>query len=151
MFNSTVAAAIALGTMLSWSPQAQLPTVVIRAPKAELHLEVARTEPERETGLMDRTVVAPHTGMIFVFDADAPVQFWMKDTRVPLDMIFVGADGTVRTVYANVATPPPAVPDAGIAREAGVAKYVIELAAGEAARDGIAAGVRLPVREAVGA
>ncbi len=58
--------------------------------------------PQREQGLMDRTYVPEHTGMIFVFDGDAPVEFWMKDTLVPLDMIFVAADGTVRRVYANV-------------------------------------------------
>ncbi len=51
---------------------------------------------------MDRKSVAPHTGMIFVFDGDGPVEFWMKDTLEPLDMIFVGADGKVRRIYANV-------------------------------------------------
>ncbi len=47
---------------------AALPTVTVRAPLADLTLEVARTEPQRERGLMDRKSVAPHTGMIFVFD-----------------------------------------------------------------------------------
>ncbi len=61
-----------------------------------------RREAQREHGLMDRTAVAPHTGMIFVFDRDDAVAFWMKNTLVPLDMIFVGADGTVRRVSANV-------------------------------------------------
>ena len=126
---------------------AALSVLVIRAPHADLHLEIARTEADREHGLMDRTAIPPHTGMIFVFDQDGPVEFWMKDTLVPLDMIFVGADGTVRTIYSNVATVSPALPDGSIPREPGQAKYVIELAAGEAVQDGIVAGERLDVRD----
>lgn len=124
---------------------AALPTVVVHAPRADLTLEVARTDTERARGLMDRTSVPEHTGMIFVFDGDAPVDFWMKDTLVSLDMIFVAADGTVRRVYADVPVAGAGVDDGAIPRESGRAKYVIELRAGEAANDGIAAGVRLDV------
>jgi uncharacterized membrane protein (UPF0127 family) len=123
-----------------------LPVVTIHAPKATLRLEVARTQSQRERGLMDRTVVPPHTGMIFVFDRDAPVDFWMKDTLVPLDMIFIGQDGTVRTIYSNVPVVSPKLPDSEIPLEPGVAKYVIELPAGEAAQDGIVAGVKLDLQ-----
>ncbi len=122
---------------------ATLPTMVVRAPHAELTLEVARTEPQREHGLMDRRDVPPHTGMIFVFDRDEPIAFWMKNTWVPLDMIFVAADGTVRRVFANVAVVAPNLADEAIPRELAPAKFVIELRAGEAARDGIAAGTKL--------
>lgn len=125
---------------------AELPTIVVHAPRADLSLEVARTESQRERGLMGRTEVSPHTGMIFVFASDAPVAFWMKDTLVPLDMIFVAADGTVRRVFADVPVVARSLPDENIPREAAVAKYVIELQAGEAAKDGIAAGVKLVLR-----
>jgi uncharacterized protein len=120
-----------------------LSTVLVRAPRADLTLEVARTEAQRERGLMDRATVAPHTGMIFVFESDVPVEFWMKDTLEPLDMIFIGADGKVRVVYAKVPIVAPNTSDDQIPREAGAAKYVIELAAGEAAKDGIVPGVKL--------
>jgi len=123
-----------------------LPTVVVHAPRADLTLEVARTEAQREHGLMDRASIAAHTGMIFVFDRDDVVEFWMKDTRVPLDMIFVAGDGTVRRVYSNVAVVSPSLPDDQIPREGAQAKYVIELRAGEAAQDGIEAGVKLDLR-----
>lgn len=119
--------------------------VTVHAPKADLQLEVAATAAQQERGLMNRTAMAPHAGMLFVFDSDAPVQFWMKNTLIPLDMIFAGADGTVRTVYRNVAVVSPALPDDAIPREAGVAKYVIELGANEAERDGIRPGVRLDI------
>src|SRR5271169_4824452 len=120
-----------------------LATIVVHAPKADLTLEVARTESQREHGLMDRRLVSPHTGMLFVFERDENVDFWMKDTLVPLDMIFVAADGTVRRVFSNVRVVAPTLPDEQIPREGAQAKYVIELAAGEASADGIAAGVKL--------
>jgi len=126
---------------------AALQTIVVRAPQANLTLEVARSEAQREHGLMDRTSVAAHTGMIFVFERDEPVEFWMKDTLVPLDMIFIGADGTVRRVYANVPVVSSTLPDDQIPREGAQAKYVIELRAGEAAQDGIRDGVKLDLHD----
>lgn len=129
---------------------AGLPTVVVHAPHADLTLEVARTDAQREHGLMDRTSIPPHSGMIFVFDRDEQVAFWMKDTLVPLDMIFVAADGTVRRVFADVPVVAPTTSDEAIPRESSDAKYVIELSAGEAARDGIASGVRLDLRDVPG-
>jgi len=122
---------------------AALTTIVVHAPRNDLTLEVARTEAQREHGLMDRKSLPAHTGMIFVFDADETVAFWMKDTLVPLDMIFVAANGTVRRVFSNVPVAPAALPDDRIPRETATARYVIELPAGEAAGDGIAAGTRL--------
>jgi len=124
------------------TPQS-LAAIAVRAPKALLHLQVARTEPQRERGLMSVTHLPAHTGMIFVFDGDGPVAFWMKDTLIPLDMIFVAPDGTVRRVYAGVPVVPADMADDRIPRETGDAKYVIELPAHEAVADGLSAGVRL--------
>lgn len=122
-------------------------TVVVRAPHADLHLEVARTAAQREYGLMNRTSLPPHTGMIFVFAQDGEIAFWMKNTLLPLDMVFVGPDGTVRQVDANVPTVPATLPDSQIPLENGVAKYVIELPAGEAASDGILTGTKLDLAD----
>ena len=122
---------------------AALAVVTIHAPKADLRLEVARTGAQREHGLMNRTSLPPHTGMIFVFPQDGPLTFWMKNTLVPLDMVFVGSDGTVRLVDANVAVVSRSLPDDQIPLENGSGKYVIELPAGEAAQDGIITGIRL--------
>lgn len=124
-----------------------LPTVVVHAPRAELTLEVASTDAQRERGLMDRTAIPPRTGMIFVFERDEPVEFWMKETLVPLDMIFIAADGTVRRVYSNVPVVAPTMADESIPREGGEAKYVIELRAGEASQDGIAQGIKLDLHD----
>ncbi len=125
------------------SPNPTLPPTRVLAPLAELRLETATTPAQRERGLMGRTRLAPHTGMLFVFDSDGPVSFWMKDTLIPLDMIFVATDGTVRDVFTDVRPVPRDTADAAIPLESANARYVIELAAGEAARDGIVCGVRL--------
>jgi uncharacterized protein len=122
-----------------------LPVIVLQAPQATLRLEVARNDPQREHGLMDRTSLPAHTGMLFVFDNDGPVTFWMKDTLIPLDMVFVAADGTVRLVDAAVPPAPRNAPDPAIPIEPGAGKYVIELPSGEAARDGIKRGTRLTI------
>ena len=120
-----------------------LPVTDVIAPHAQLSLQVANSQAAREHGLMDRTVIPPHTGMLFVFDSDGPVDFWMKDTLVPLDMIFIGSDWRVRSVAADVSVVSPETPDSAIPLEHGMAKYVIELRAGEAALDGIGPGVLL--------
>lgn len=124
-------------------PNPALPLTIVSAPRAQLRLETATTEEERERGLMSRTALPPHTGMLFVFDSDGPVSFWMKDTLVPLDMIFVASDGVVRRVFTRVAPAPPNAPDNAIPLETATARYVIELPAGEASADGIVAGAHL--------
>jgi len=120
-----------------------IPFIIVHAPKATLHLEIANTEQEREQGLMNRVHLEPHSGMIFVFPVDQQVDFWMKNTLISLDMVFVDSDGRVRQVTAHVPTVSPSLPDAEIPLEPGNARYVIELAAGEAERDGIVPGVIL--------
>lgn len=124
------------------TPQS-LPAVTLHAPKATLRVQVARTAEQRERGLMSVRHLAPHTGMLFVFDGDAPVAFWMKDTLISLDMVFISGNGTVRKVFARVPVVSPALPNDRIPLEQGTAKYVIELAAGEAAADGLRAGAHV--------
>jgi len=122
-----------------------LPVVETGAPGARLRLAVAGDEPTRELGLMCVTRLRPHSGMIFVFARDESVEFWMKNTLIPLDMIWVRADGRVDTVAARVPASTRETPDDRVARRHGRGLYVIELAAGEAARDGIVPGARLSV------
>ncbi len=143
MFDLMLAGVVAL-SVASPAPAVQvLPSISVSAPCAQLTLQVASTQAERERGLMSVTKLRPHTGMLFSFDTDEAVTFWMKDTLVSLDMIFIGPDGTVRNVAARVPVVPRDLPDDKIPRRSGTAKYVIELAAGEAEKDGIVAGVTL--------
>ncbi|MBV8355035.1 MAG: DUF192 domain-containing protein [Candidatus Eremiobacteraeota bacterium] len=92
---------------------------------------------------MNRTSLAPHAGMIFVFAQDALLGFWMKNTLIPLDMVFVRGDGTISSIAANVPASTTQTPDDQVARRAARGKYVIELGAGEAARDGLRVGLHL--------
>jgi uncharacterized membrane protein (UPF0127 family) len=120
-----------------------LPYIALQTPRVEIRVQVAKTEEQREHGLMGVKYLPPHTGMLFLFEKDGPVAFWMKDTLIPLDMVFIGQDGIVRRVYANVPVVARTLPDAQIPIEQGTAKYVIELPAGEAAKDGLREGARV--------
>jgi uncharacterized membrane protein (UPF0127 family) len=65
---------------------------------AELHVAIARTEAQKERGLMRLTTLPEDDGMAFVWDAPTQTAFWMKDTPVPLSIAFVDADGTIVTI-----------------------------------------------------
>jgi len=125
--------------------RADLPVVDVSTPNATLHLEVADREATREHGLMDRTVLAPHAGMLFVFRGQSKRYFWMKDTLIPLDMIFLDARGVITTIAAKVPATTPDTADIDIPTRAGLAKFVIELNAGEAQADGLIPGVLLKI------
>jgi uncharacterized membrane protein (UPF0127 family) len=64
-------------------------------------VEIAKDDATRERGLMDRRYMAANRGMLFEFAQDAPVSFWMKNTYIPLDMIFIAPSGVVTRVAAN--------------------------------------------------
>jgi uncharacterized membrane protein (UPF0127 family) len=122
---------------------APLPTIRVGGAAVPLVLAVASDQHARELGLMCVTRLRPHAGMIFVFSEASIQEFWMKNTLVPLDMVWVDAGGTVTTVAGNVPASTRSTPDDVVARRRGQGLFVIELAAGEAAADGIAAGTKL--------
>jgi len=64
-------------------------------------VEVVATEEERQKGLMFRKQLPEGTGMLFDFKVDAPVSFWMKNTYIPLDMIFIRGDGRIASIAEN--------------------------------------------------
>jgi uncharacterized protein len=71
------------------------------AREIKFDVELALNDVERSRGLMFRDKLGPYEGMLFDFHQEAPVGFWMKNTLIPLDMVFIGSDGTVRHVHAN--------------------------------------------------
>jgi len=118
--------------------------VTVRAPRGELALVPVRTVATRERGLMCVVAVPSGRGMIFVFSPPERNQnFWMKNTLVALDMVWVSAAGVVNEVAARVPATPRGTPDSEVAQRAATGTYVIELAAGDAARHGIAPGTKL--------
>jgi uncharacterized membrane protein (UPF0127 family) len=98
-------------------------------------VEVARTPEEQAHGLMDRQSMAPDRGMIFPYTPAQPVAFWMKNTLIPLDMVFISPGGRILRIEDS-AVPLSLEPvGSGDAVEA-----VLELNGGRAAELGIAAG-----------
>ncbi|MBC2835687.1 DUF192 domain-containing protein [Paragemmobacter straminiformis] len=75
----------------------------LRSPAGTVHfsVEIADTGAERAKGLMFRDSMATMAGMLFVYDSPRPVSFWMKNTLIPLDMIFIDPTGTVTRVHEN--------------------------------------------------
>lgn len=64
-------------------------------------VEVARTPEQQAQGLMFRKTVGDNEGMLFPYEAAQPASFWMKNTLVPLDMIFIRPDGSIARIAAN--------------------------------------------------
>jgi uncharacterized protein len=75
--------------------------VVTASREIKFEVELALNDAERARGLMYREKLGPYDGMLFDFYQDAPVSFWMKNTLIPLDMVFIASDGTIKHVHAN--------------------------------------------------
>jgi uncharacterized membrane protein (UPF0127 family) len=108
---------------------------------AMIHLELAVTQEEIGQGLMFRASLPENRGMLFLFPEPRLATFWMKDTWVPLDMVFLDGAGTVVNVAAD-AEPCPSEPCPRYRSEAPVTA-VLELLAGSAARHGVESGTTI--------
>ena len=102
--------------------------------------DVVDTPVSRETGLMYRKRLPRDYGMLFVFPGEYGMQFWMKNTWVSLDMVFIGKDKRVTAVHERVKPSTPRTTDAEVARAGGLAQFVLELPAGAAGRCKVKAG-----------
>lgn len=101
-------------------------------------VEVARSSQEQARGLMFRESIGADEGMIFPFTAPQPASFWMRNTLIPLDLLFIRQDGTIESIAAN------AVPlDESSIRSGEPVIAVLELRGGRAAELGINAGDRV--------
>jgi uncharacterized membrane protein (UPF0127 family) len=116
-----------------------VPEVVLQTRAGEQHVvvEIARTDPERERGLMFRQTLAPGRGMIFLFPEPKKLKFWMKNTYIPLDMIFIGADK--RVVYVEENAEPLTLDNRGPADDD--SQFVLEVPGGWARAHGVERGV----------
>ena len=113
-----------------------------------VHLELALTEEEKQLGLMFRDTLPSDHGMLFIFDADGPLEFWMKNTFIPLDMIWISAAGEVVDVHANVQ--PCAFDPCPNVAPSRPGRAVLEVNAGFASTHGVRPGVLLVFRDVPG-
>jgi uncharacterized membrane protein (UPF0127 family) len=98
-------------------------------------VEIARDEAAQEKGLMYRRFMPADRGMLFEFPKEQPVAFWMRNTFIPLDMIFIARDGSVMRIAANAEPLTDTVIPSG-----GPVIAVLEINGGEAARIGLRPG-----------
>lgn len=118
------------------------PSVLLSAPdgtrRAAVRVELALTPARRELGLMYRNHMDEDAGMLFVFPAPSRLTFWMKNTEIPLDMIFADSSGIVVGIVANAEpySERPVGPETP-------ALYVLEVNGGFCARHGVRSGDRI--------
>ena len=121
------------------SAMPQVPLVIGTAEgPVQLTVEVASTRSQQEQGLMYRKSLAPNAGMLFDLHREMLVGFWMKNTLIPLDMIFINGNGTIILVVANAK--PLSLQLMGSRKPV---RAVLEIAGGRAAALGIERGDRV--------
>lgn len=122
-------------------PQSDLVIVTGKGPE-RFKVELADNDTSRARGMMFRTSMAPEAGMLFDFGQEQAASFWMRNTLIPLDMLFIKADGTILNIHQR------AIPrdETGIS-SAGPVRAVLELNGGTVSRLGIKPGDK--VRHAI--
>lgn len=101
-------------------------------------VEVAKDDAARSLGLMNRRSLEADRGMLFDFGAEEPVAMWMQNTYIPLDMLFIKADGTVHRIERDTTPLSTRNIDAGVP-----VRYVLEVPAGTASRLNINRGAKV--------
>jgi uncharacterized membrane protein (UPF0127 family) len=119
------------------SPQTNLPRIKLQAGMYQIDTQVAQTPEQRSIGLMFRTDMPAHEGMLFVFEQPATQCFWMKNTLIPLTAAFVADDGTI----VNLADMKPQTTDSHCSTKP--VRFVLEMNQGWFAKRGLKAGSKL--------
>lgn len=133
-----LAAALAAGAAAASDCSVDVADLRAGATEVRFRIEVADDEAERNQGLMFREAMPRFEGMLFVYEREQPVSFWMKNTLIPLDMLFFDATGRLTHVHEN-AVPGDLTP---IPSE-GPAQFVLEINGGAARALGIGPGAEL--------
>jgi uncharacterized membrane protein (UPF0127 family) len=145
MFPTLLTGLLMLAGLVGCRPPAQsgaLPTTQMQLGSQTLTLEIANTGATREHGLMQRDSMPADHGMIFVFADEQSLSFWMKKTRIPLDVIYV--DGNQKVVSIKQMKPYDLTP----VPSGRAAKWAIELNKGAADTAGVKVGDQLAIPQA---
>ena len=113
---------------------AELPTVPLTIGEHKLVAEIARTPDQRALGLMNRFSLKPDHGMLFVYERNEPLSFWMRNTYIPLSIAFIAPDGRI----VNIEDMKPQTDETHWSR--GPAMYALEMKKGWFAERGIGPG-----------
>ncbi len=116
--------------------QAGLPQIQLKAGSVELNVEVARTFQQKSKGLQFRYELADGQGMLFIYDRDQFLGFWMKDTYIPLSIAYLSADGEIVDIFDMQPLSEKTAPSSAPVR------YALEVPQGWFERAGLTAGDR---------
>lgn len=109
------------------SSNPQFSSTKLKLNNIEYDIEIAKTISQKSTGLSNRNNLCPNCGMIFIFKQDGTLPFWMKDTLIPLDMIWINSTGKITDIITATKTN-----SLKILQNSQPAKYVLELNAYDA-------------------
>ncbi len=139
-----IAAALGIALIVATLSRKGPPLGTVTINGQTFRVEIADTDAKQRTGLMFRKELPEKTGMLFIFDRVVNVPFWMRNTYVPLDIIFIGDDRKI----INIVPMPPLTDD--LAKPERPYRYVLELIRGSAGqynlRPGQLADIELPSR-----
>lgn len=138
LMRYTLLGIITLGfLLLGCSEGSSMEEITVEINGKTLTLEVARTPEERAEGLMNRKSLPPSHGMIFIFEREKKLSFWMKDTTIPLSIAFVGNRGVIREIHdMEPLSLDPVISTYSV-------RYAIEVEQGEFQRLGVVPGDRV--------
>lgn len=104
-------------------------------------VEIADDEVERARGLMHRRQLADGTGMLFIYDEPRPVSFWMRNTYIPLDLVFLDRTGVIRHIHPNaIPLDETPIPGAAPGDPDPDRQMILEVGGGQASRLGLTVG-----------
>jgi uncharacterized membrane protein (UPF0127 family) len=135
------AAALVLLLAAACSEHGPLATIATASGPVPVRLEVVATPEARARGLMYRTELADGDGMLFVFDREEEQSFWMKNTFIPLDIVFIAGDGRIVGIHENARPMSTAMISVGRP-----SRLVLEVPGGWTAKHGVAAGQQVELR-----
>jgi uncharacterized protein len=130
--------ALAVAAVLGCAEAGPLAVIQSSGGPVKVALEVAATDTARAQGLMYRHELADGRGMLFVFPVEEEHKFWMKNTMIGLDMVFVGADGRIVGIHENAA--PLSLDAISVGHPS---KWVLEVPAGFTKTHAVAVGDRM--------
>ena len=112
---------------------------IVAAASQQIRTEVVSSDQEQEKGLSGRECIGPNHGMLFIFSEPGRYNFWMKDMKFPIDILWLDSEKKVIEVTADIS--PDSYPQTFTS--ANPASYVLEVKAGQAAKLGLYPGIRL--------